>query len=95
MNWANFVLKLPILIQGAVQVVEFVKGAKGSDKKAAVIAAIPQGIDLAEFAVGHDIINNATVASLISDYIDAEAAVLKARNALKDGILANQPAAGV
>ncbi len=91
MNWAMFVMKVPTLIQGAVQIVDAIKGAKGADKKAAVIAAIPVGIDLTEFAVGHALLKDPVVAELISAYVDAEAAALKAKNALKDGILATQP----
>lgn len=93
MNWLLFVTKLPTIIQGAVVIVDKIKGAKGAEKKAAVVEAIPEAIELTEFAAGKDIFNDAEIANLRDAAIDAEAAALKARNALKAGILAKKPAA--
>lgn len=89
MNWLAFALKLPAVIGGIVGIVERVK-ASGTDKKAAVIAALPDSIALAEFAAGRDLLNDPAVAQLVSALVDAEAAVVKARAALKAGLLAKQ-----
>ena len=91
MNWMAFALKLPAVIGGIVGIVEKVK-ASGADKKAAVIAALPDSIALAEFAAGRDVFNDPAVAKLRDALIDAEAAVVKAREALKAGLLAKKPA---
>ena len=95
MDWVAFAFKLPQIIQGAVAVVDHIKGAKGADKKQAVLDSIPAGVALTDYAAGRDILNDAAIATLVSVYVDAEAAVLKARNALKAGILAKQPPAPV
>ena len=87
-NWIGVALKLPSLIQGAVSIVEHVKNAKGSEKKQAVVDSIPGAIELVEFGVGRDLLNDPAIMQLVSAVIDAEAAALKARNALKDGLLA-------
>lgn len=89
MNWIGFALKLPAVIGGIVGIVQKVK-ASGADKKAAVIAALPESIALAEFAAGRDLLNDPAVAELVSALIDAEAAVVKAREALKAGLLAKK-----
>lgn len=86
--WLTLALKLPLIIQGTMAIVEKVKGAKGPEKKAAVLAAIPESISLLEFGAGKDVLNDAAVQQLLSVYIDAEAAALKAREALKAGLLA-------
>ena len=91
MNWMAFALKLPAVIGGIVGIVEKVK-ASGADKKAAVIAALPDSIALAEFGAGRDVFNDPAVAKLRDSLIDAEAAVVKAREALKAGLLAKKPA---
>lgn len=92
MNWISLATKLPAVIHGAVTVVNSIKNAKGSEKKKAVIDAIPNAIELAEFASEKDLLNDAAVQMLISAAIDAEAAALKAREALRAGILAKAPA---
>lgn len=91
MNWMAFALKLPAVIGGIVGIVEKVK-ASGGAKKAAVLAAVPESVALAEFAAGRDLLNDPAVAELVSAVIDAEAAVLKAREALRAGLLAKTPA---
>ena len=91
MNWIAFVLKLPAVIGGIVSIVEKVK-ASGPDKKAAVIAALPESIALAEFAAGRDLLNDPAIAQLVSALVDAEAATVKAREALKAGLLAKKTA---
>ena len=90
-NWLAFALKLPAVIGGIVGIVQKVK-ASGADKKAAVIAALPESVALAEFAAGRDLLNDPAVAELVNALIDAEAAVVKAREALKAGLLAKKPA---
>lgn len=93
MNWIGLALKVPMIIQGAVSIVNSVKNASGKEKKAAVLAAIPNAVELAEFAAEKDLLNDDAIGQLISAAIDAEAAALKAREALKAGILAKAPAA--
>lgn len=90
MNWLLFAAKLPAVVSGIMAIVQKVKDAKGSDKKAAVIAAIPESIALAEFGAGRDLLNDKAVADLLSVYIDAEKAAMKAKAALQAGILAKK-----
>ena len=92
MNWILFATKLPLVVQGVMAIVQKIKGAKGAEKKAAVLAAIPESVALAEFVAGKDLLNDPVLADLLSVYIDAEAAALKARDALRLGILAKRPA---
>lgn len=87
-NWITFALKLPAVIAGIMSIVQKVRGASGVDKKAAVLAAVPESLALLEFAAEKDVLNDASVQQLISVYIDAEAVALKARDALRAGILA-------
>ena len=91
MNWLQFALKLPMVIAGIMGIVQKVKDAKGPDKKAAVLAAVPESLALAEFAAGRDLLNDPVIADLVSVYIDAEKVAMKARDALKAGILAKEP----
>lgn len=85
-NWAELAFRLPAVIGTAVTVVDHIK-APGVDKKKAVIEAIPHAIELAEYAVNKDFLNDANIATLVSAVIDAEAAALKARGALRAGLL--------
>ena len=93
MNWLQFALKLPMVIAGIMSIVQKVKSASGPDKKAAVLAAIPESVALMEFGAGRDVFNDPVIADLVSVYIDAEKVAMKAREALKAGILAKQPTA--
>lgn len=93
MNWGAFALKVPALVMGAVEIAERIRDAKGRDKKAAVEQSIPNAIELIEFAAERDVLNDEAIKTLISASIDAEAAALKAREALRLGILAKQPSA--
>lgn len=92
MNWMAFALKLPMVISGLMSIVQKVKDASGETKKQAVLDAIPDSISLVEFAAGRDLLKDETVAGLVSTYIDAEKIALKAREALKAGILAKAAA---
>jgi len=92
MNWLTFAMKLPMIISGVMSVVQKIRSASGPEKKAAVIEAIPESVSLIEFAAGRDLLKDATVASLISMYIDAEKVAMTAREALRAGILAKVPA---
>lgn len=89
MNWAAFALKVPAIIQGAVSVVQHIKGAQGAEKKQAVIDSIPASIELIEFGAGKNVLNDPAIQELISAAIDAEAAAVKTRHALQAGILAH------
>ena len=91
MNWINFVVKLPVIIHGAVDIVHHIKGAAGSTKKQAVLDSIGTSVALVEFAAGKDLLNDPVIAELVSVYIDAEATAMKAKRALQSGILAKQP----
>ena len=91
MSWLQFALKLPLVISGIMAIVQKVKDAKGPDKKAAVLAAVPESLALAEFAAGRDLLNAPVIAELVNVYIDAEKVAMKAREALRQGILAKQP----
>jgi hypothetical protein len=91
MDWLQFALKLPMVIGGIMSIVQKVQGASGSQKKAAVLDAIPDSVSLIEFAAGRDLLKDETIAGLVSTYIDAEKVALKAREALKAGILSKAP----
>ena len=82
-NWLAVALRLPAIIQQGMTIAESIKGARGAEKKSAVLAAIPQGLGLAEFASGVNLLNDDAVAGLISEYIDAEAQVRKVRGLLE------------
>lgn len=88
MNWAGLAMKLPGVILGAMHIAEQVAAAKGPEKKAAVMEALPDSVHLIEFAAGKDVLNDAAVKELVSAVIDAEASAMKARAALQAGILA-------
>lgn len=90
MDYFKLATKLPLVISGITGIVHLVKGAPDGSKKEAVLAAIPASIALAEFGVDKDFLNDATIAKLVDAYIDAEAAVAKAREALKEGILSKK-----
>jgi hypothetical protein len=92
-NWAAIAFKIPALIQGGVAMVQHIKGAKGADKKQAVIDSLPGGIGLIELGAGKDVLNDTAIMQLVSALVDAEAAALKARDALRQGLLAKGPAA--
>lgn len=91
MNWLLLATKLPLVITGTMAIVQKIRGASGADKKAAVLEAIPESVALLELGLGRDVLNDPVVSELIGAYIDAEAAAVKARNALKAGLLARQP----
>lgn len=93
MNWALLAIKLPGLIEASVKAVGHLKGKHGAEKKEAVLKSIPEFLEIGEYAVGKDLLNDAVVAGLISAYVDAEAAALKAKKALEAGILAKTPQA--
>ena len=90
-KWLTFALKLPMIVQGTMAIIQKIK-ASGPEKKAAVLEAIPESISLVEFAAGRDLLKDEAIASLVGVYIDAEKAAMKAKDALKAGILAKAPA---
>lgn len=85
-----FAAKLPVVISGIMAIAEKFK-VSGADKKAAVISAIPDSVALLEFGIGMDLLNDAEVAAAISALIDAEAAALKLRVALKAVLVRKAP----
>lgn len=96
MDWnkvAGFAVKLPLVIRGTMTIVEKIKGADGKAKKDAVLESVPEAIAIAEYAAGKDLLNDPVIQELMSAYVDAEAAAMKAKAALQAGILAKQPAA--
>ncbi len=86
-NWIAIATRAPGIIRGAVQIVQRIK-APGADKKAAVIASIPEAEALIEAGANKDIFNEPAIAQLVSACIDAEAAAVKAHDALAAGLLA-------
>ena len=90
MSWVQFLIKLPVVIGGIVGIIEKVK-ASGPDKKAAVLDALPESVALAEFTLGRDLLNDPAIRPAIEAVVDAEAALLKARQALKAVLLTKQP----
>lgn len=92
-KWVLLAMKLPGLIQGSMRIVQRIKNADGKQKKDAVIESIPEAIELTEFGVGKDLVNDPAIQQLISAYIDAEKVAMKAKAALQAGVLAKQPAA--
>jgi hypothetical protein len=93
MNWLLFATKVPLVVTAIMQTVQAISQAgTGAKKKEAVLAAVPESVQLAEFAIGRDLLNDDAVRDLLSAYIDAEKAAMKAKAALQAGILAKQPA---
>ena len=88
MDWLSFAMKLPMIIAGTMQIIQKIKGASGPEKKAAVLEAVPESVSLVEFADGRDLLKDESIAALVSLYIDAEKVAMKAKDALKAGILA-------
>lgn len=86
-NWGAIAMKLPVIISAGVAIVDKIKNAKGAEKKQAVIESIPTSIELIEFAAGKNILNDPAIMALVSAAVDAEAAALKARDALRIGLL--------
>lgn len=78
--------KLPSIIAGAVSIQDNVKKA-GKDKFTAVASQVDEAADLIEYAAGKDLFLNENLAALRDAAIEAEVAALKARNALRQGIL--------
>lgn len=91
MNWMQFALKLPMVVAGLMSIVQKIKSASGAEKKAAVLESIPESIALIEFGAGRDLLRDEGIANLLSVYIDAEKIAMKAREALRAGILAKAP----
>jgi hypothetical protein len=87
MNWAKYLVKLPLVISGVSSIVSLVKGASEDEKKEAIKAAVLSSVSLAEYATEKDLLNDASIAKLFSAVVEAELAVVKAREALKQGIL--------
>jgi hypothetical protein len=88
----QLIIKLPIIITGIMAIVEKFK-VPGANKKAVVLAAIPESLELAELLAGRDLLNDPVVKDLISDYIDAEARVINIKNKLRTVLVAREAAA--
>lgn len=89
-DFFSLAMKLPVIIQASMKVAKHFKG-EGKDKKAAVLASIPDALEAMEAVAGRDLLNDETIAGLVSAFIDAEALALKTRKALEEGILAKRP----
>jgi len=87
----KFLTKLPAIIIGTMRIVDGVKNATGADKKAAVLAAIPDSVALAEFVVERDLLNDEKVKELLSAAVDAQHAANKAWDALRDVVVKKVP----
>ena len=88
MDWAKYIVKLPLVVTGVTGIVNMVKGAKDEDKKEAIKAAVLTSVTLAEYAAEKNLLDDDQVAKLLNALVEAELAVAKAREALKAGILA-------
>lgn len=91
MNWLLLIAKLPLVISGTMAIVQKIRSASGAEKKAAVLEAIPESVTLLELGLGRDVLNDPAIVELISAYIDAEKVAMKARDALKAGLLVKAP----
>ena len=79
-NWGAFALKLPMLIGGLMDLSERFKGrGNGKDKHDAVVASLPEMIELLEFGAGRDVLNDAAIMALRDEYIAAQALVINAK----------------
>ena len=86
----SLISHLPDIIKASVKLVDNFKGASGADKKVRVVTEfVPDAIELIEGTAGKDLLNDPAVAALVSAVVDAEAAALKAKNALRAGLLAH------
>ena len=88
MDWAKYLVKLPLVVTGVTGIINMVKGASDSDKKEAIRSAVMTSVSLAEYAADKDLLQDEQVAKLFNALLDAEMAVAKAREALKMGMLA-------
>jgi len=86
-NWIAIATRAPGIIAEAVKITQNFK-VPGADKKAAVLKSLPEAEALIEAGAHKDIFNEPAIAALVSAAIDAEAAALKAREALAAGLLA-------
>jgi hypothetical protein len=89
-DWSKFLVRLPAVIVGTVGIVERVKGASDENKKEAVLGAVLESVSLTEFTMGKDLLNDEQIFKLVSAVVDAEMAVVKAKELLKAGILAKR-----
>jgi hypothetical protein len=88
----HFIMKLPVVISGIMGIVEKFR-VPGADKKAVVLGAIPESLELVEFLADRNLLNDPVVKDLISAYIDAEAKVINIKNKLRDVLVAREAAA--
>ena len=91
MNWLLLVSKLPLVISGTMAIIQKIRSASGPEKKAAVLEAIPESVTLLELGLSRDVLHDPVIADLISAYIDAEKVAMRARDALKAGLLVKAP----
>ncbi len=92
MDWAQYILKVPAVVAGITGIINMVKGASDKDKKEAVMAAVMTSVSLAEYVASKDLLKDEQISKLMSSVVEAEMAVLKARDALKEGLLAAKTA---
>lgn len=79
----QFLAKLPVVAIGIMRIVDQVKSASGADKKAAVLAAIPDSVALGEFIAERDLLHDAEVSKLLAAALDAQQAANKAWDAIR------------
>ena len=91
MNWLLLVSKLPLVISGTMAIIQKIRSASGPEKKAAVLEAIPESVTLPDRGLSRDVLHDPVIADLISAYIDAEKVAMRARDALKAGLLVKAP----
>lgn len=83
MNWIGFALKVPQIIGIAMLAVEKIKGAKGSEKEAAVIDTLNTAVASLESTLDLDFVNDAALHQLATDYIAAKVALMNGISAAK------------
>lgn len=86
--------KLVVIVPAVVNIVEKVRGAgNGAAKKAEVVAQIPEMLRLTEYGIDKDLFNDPAIIALVDALLEAEVAVMKARAALKLGLVNKAPQA--
>lgn len=74
MNWVKLALSAPQIVGIAMQAVENIKGAKGAEKEAAVIATAKSALPIVEDLSGVNI-NDASFDALLASYIQSRVAL--------------------
>lgn len=85
--FVRLAMDLPDIIKQGVELAQDLR-EPGKSKKQKVLDSILPGLGLTEDVVGKDILDDDVIKELKDAYLEAEVAVVKAREALQKGILA-------